>query len=77
MSCLALSELSLAERRDCAIREAVRVTGKRLGINPHDREVAVQCALNAWRAGASAASAVERGTRYLQAIVHPQTGGAA
>ncbi len=77
MSCLSVSELALAERRDIAIREAVRTTGKRLRVAPFDREVAVQCALNAWRAGASAASAVERGTRYLQAIVHPQTGGAA
>ena len=68
MSCLALSELSIAERRDCAIREAVRVTAKRLGINPHDREVAVQCALNAYRAGSSAAHAVARGTRYLHSV---------
>ena len=68
MSCLALSELSLAERRDCAIREAVRVTGKRLGITSYDREVAVQCALNAYRAGSSAAEAVARGTRYLRTI---------
>ena len=68
MSCLALSELSVAERRDCAIREAVRVTGKRLGINPYDREVAVQCALNAYRAGSSAANAVARGTRYLRSV---------
>lgn len=77
MSCLAMMELPIDERRDAAIREAVRVTGKRLRVNPHDREVAVQCAINAWRAGASAAAAVERGTRYLQGIVHPQTGGAA
>ena len=68
MSCLALSELSLAERRDAAIREAVRVTAKRLGINAHDREVAVQCAVNAYRAGSSAADAVARGTRYLRSV---------
>ena len=68
MSCFALSELSLAERRDCAIRESVRVTGKRMGINPHDREVAVQCAVNAYRAGSSAADAVARGTRYLRSV---------
>ena len=68
MSCLALSELSIAERRDCAIREAVRVTGKRLRINAHDREVAVQCAVNAYRAGSSAANAVARGTRYLKTV---------
>ncbi len=54
MSCLALSELSVAERRDCAIREAVRVTGKRLRINAHDREVAVQCAVNDWRCAVTA-----------------------
>ena len=68
MSCLALSELSLAERRDAAIREAVRVTAKRLGINAHDREVAVQCALNAYRAGSSAAAALACGTRYLRSV---------
>ena len=68
MSCLSITELPLAERRYVAIREAVRVTGKRLGINPHDREVAVQCAVNAYRAGSSAAEAVARGTRYLNAI---------
>ena len=68
MSCLALSDLPLAERRDCAIREAVRVTAKRLGINPHDREVAVQCAVNAYRTGSSAAAAVARGTRYLRTV---------
>lgn len=77
MSCLSITELPLAERRDAAIREAVRTTGKRLGINPHDREVAVQCAINAWRAGASAADAVARGTRYLQAITQRLPGGAA
>ncbi len=68
MSCLAFSELPIAERRDCAIREAVRVTAKRLDINAHDREVAVQCALNAYRAGSSAADAVARGTRYLRSV---------
>ncbi len=65
MSCLSITELPLAERRDAAIREAVRTTGKRLRVAPFDREVAVQCALNAWRAGASASAAVERGRRYL------------
>ena len=68
MSCLSLSELPLVERRYVAIREAVRVTGKRLGINPHDREVAVQCALNAYRMGSSAAESVARGTRYLRSV---------
>ena len=68
MSCLSVSELALAERRDIAIREAVRVTGKRLGVNYYDREVAVQCAVNAYRAGSSAAEAVARGTRYLRTV---------
>ncbi len=68
MSCLAFSELSLAERRDAAIREAVRTCGKRLRVGPLDREVAVQCAINAYRMGSSAAEAVARGTRYLQSI---------
>ena len=65
MSELTVEQLPLPERRYVAIRDAVRVTGKRLGVNYYDREVAVQCALNAWRAGASAAAAVERGRRYL------------
>ena len=68
MSCLSVSELALAERRDIAIREAVRATAKRLRIAPFDREVAVQCAVNAYRAGSSAAEAVARGTRYLRTI---------
>ena len=68
MSELTVEQLPIAERRYVAIREAVRVTGKRLGINPHDREVAVQCAVNAYRTGASAAEAVARGTRYLRTI---------
>ena len=68
MSCLSVSELALAERRYVAIRDAVRVTGKRLGVNYYDREVAVQCAVNAYRAGSSAAEAVARGTRYLRTI---------
>ena len=68
MSELTVEQLPLAERRYVAIRDAVRVTGKRLGVNPHDREVAVQCAVNAYRAGSSAAEAVARGTRYLRTI---------
>ena len=68
MSELTIAQLPLPERRYVAIRQAVRVTGKRLGINPHDREVAVQCAVNAYRAGSSAAEAVARGTRYLRTI---------
>jgi hypothetical protein len=55
-------------RRDVAIREAVRACAVRLGAGAHDREVAVQCATNARRAGASAAAAVERGHRYLVAV---------
>ena len=68
MSELTVEQLPLAERRYVAIRDAVRVTGKRMGINPHDREVAVQCAVNAYRAGSSAAEAVARGTRYLMSL---------
>ena len=68
MSELTFEQLPIAERRYVAIREAVRVTGKRLGVSHYDREVAVQCAVNAWRAGASAAEAVARGTRYLKTV---------
>ena len=68
MSQLSVSELPLAERRDAAIREAVRTCGKRLRVAPLDREVAVQCAINAYRMGASAAEAVARGTRYLKTV---------
>ena len=72
MSELTVEQLPLPERRYVAIRDAVRVTGKRLGVNYYDREVAVQCAVNAYRAGSSAAEAVARGTRYLRTM-----GGAA
>ena len=72
MSELTIAQLPLPERRYVAIRQAVRVTGKRLGVNYYDREVAVQCAVNAYRAGSSAAEAVARGTRYLRTM-----GGAA
>ncbi len=68
MSELTVEQLPLPERRYVAIRDAVRVTGKRLGVNYYDREVAVQCAINAYRMGSSAAEAVARGTRYLQSI---------
>ena len=68
MSELTVEQLPIAERRYVAIRDAVRVTGKRLGVNYYDREVAVQCALNAYRAGSSAADAVARGTRYLKTV---------
>ncbi len=68
MSCLSISELPRADRQDAAIKEAVRTCGKRLRIAPFDREVAAQCALNAYRMGSSAADAVARGTRYLQSI---------
>ncbi len=68
MSELTVTQLPLAERRYVAIRDAIRVTGKRLRIAPFDREVAVQCAVNAYRAGSSAAEAVARGTRYLRTI---------
>ena len=68
MSQLSVSELPLAERRDAAIREAVRTCGKRLRVGPLDREIAVQCAINAYRMGSSAADAVARGTRYLCSV---------
>ena len=68
MSCLSISELPRTDRKDAAIKDAVRTCGKRLRIAPFDREVAAQCALNAWRMGASPAAAVERGTRYLRAL---------
>ena len=68
MSELTIAQLPLPERRYVAIRQAVRVTGKRLGVNHYDREVAVQCAVNAYRAGSSAAAAVARGTRYLKTV---------
>ena len=68
MSELSIAQLPLAERRYVAIRDAVRVTGKRLGVNYYDREVAVQCAVNAYHAGSSAAEAVARGTRYLRTV---------
>ena len=72
MSCLSITELPRIERQDAAIREAVRATAKRLRLDSYDREVAVQCAVNAYRAGSSAAEAVARGTRYLRTM-----GGAA
>lgn len=74
MSCLSISELPRADRQDAAIKEAVRACGKRLRVAPFDREVAAQCAINAWRAGASAAAAVERGTRYLRTLHGDQDG---
>ncbi len=76
MSELTVEQLPIAERRYVAIRDAVRVTAKRLGINPHDREVAVQCAINAYRMGASAAEAVARGRRYMVAIYGNRDGAA-
>ena len=72
MSCLSMTELPIAERRDAAIRDAVRVTCRRLGVNAYDIEVGVRAATNAWRMGASAAEAVARGVRYVRTI-----GGAA
>lgn len=68
MSQLSISGLPAPQRRDAAIREAVRVTGKRLRVGALDREVAVQCAINAYRMGSSAAEAVARGYRYLYSI---------
>ena len=77
MTTLCIADLPRAERQESAIKEALRATADRLRATPYDREVAAQCAINAWRAGRSPAAAVARGMRYLQAIVHPQTGGAA
>ena len=77
MICLSITELPRIERQDAAIREAVRATGKRLRSDAYDREVAVQCALNAWRTGSSPAAAVERGTRYLRAAHGHTPGGVA
>ena len=68
MTTLCIADLPRAERQDAAIKEAVRTCGKRLRIAPFDREVGAQCAVNAWRAGSSPASAVARGMRYLRAI---------
>ena len=76
MSCLSVAELPLAERRDAAIREAVRTCGKRLRVGALDREVAVQCAINAYRMGSSAAEAVARGRRYMVAIYGNRDGAA-
>ncbi len=76
MTTLCIADLSRAERQDIAIKEAVRATAKRLRIAPFDREVAVQCALNAWRAGSSSAAAVERGRKYLVSLCGDRDGAA-
>ncbi len=76
MSCLSITELPRAERQEMAIRELLPIRGQRLGADSYDRQVAVQCAINAWRAGSSAADAVARGTRYLRSLATP-LGGAA
>lgn len=76
MSCLSISELPRTDRKDAAIKDAVRTCGKRLRIAPFDREVAAQCAINAWRMGASPAAAVERGTRYLMSLQGDRDGAA-
>ena len=68
MSCLSITELPAAERKELAIREVLYIRGRHLGADSYDRQVAVQCAINAWRAGSSPASAVARGMRYLQGI---------
>lgn len=66
--------VALDDRRHAAIKEAVRACGKRLRIAPFDREVAAQCAVNAWRAGANPAAAIERGTRYLRSLYGDRDG---
>ena len=76
MTTLCIADLPSTERQDAAIKEAVRTCGKRLRVAPFDREVGAQCAINAWRAGASPAAAIERGTRYLRAL-HGDRDGAA
>ena len=76
MTTLCIADLPRAERQDAAIKEAVRTCGKRLRVAPFDREVGAQCAINAWRAGASPAAAIARGTRYLRAL-HGDRDGAA
>ena len=68
MTTLCIADLPRADRQDAAIKEAVRTCGKRLRVAPFDREVGAQCAINAWRAGASPADAVARGTRYLRSL---------
>ena len=76
MSCLSVTELPRTERQDMAIREVVRTCGLRLGINPYDRSVAVERAINAWRGGARTLDAVALGIRYLRGVAG-RTGGAA
>ena len=76
MTTLCIADLSRAERQDMAIKEAVRTCGKRLRVAPFQREVAAQCAINAWRAGASPAAAVERGRKYLVSLYGARDGAA-
>ena len=68
MTTLCIADLPRAGRQEAAIKAAVRTCGKRLRVGPLDREVAVQCAINAYRMGSSAAEAVARGTRYLRTV---------
>ena len=68
MTTLCIADLPRAERQESAIKEALRATADRLRATPYDREVAAQCAINAWRAGASPANAVMRGSRYLRSL---------
>ena len=74
MSCLSITELPRAERQEMAIRELLHIRGRCLGVDSYDRQVAVQCAINAWRAGSSPANAVMRGTRYLRSVYGARDG---
>ena len=76
MSSLSITELPRAERQEMAIRELLHIRGQRLGADSYDRQVGAQCAINAWRAGASPASAIARGRRYLVSL-HGDRDGAA
>ena len=76
MSCRSITELARAERQEMAIRELLHIRGQRLGADSYDRQVAVQCAINAWRAGSSPAAAVAHGMRYLRSLHGDRDGGA-
>lgn len=66
MSVLSLYELPRPERQEAAIREAVRLCGKRLRTGPLEREHAAWRAVESFRSGVSAAKAVSDATRALR-----------
>lgn len=74
MTTLCITDLPRIDQQYLAIKDAVRTCGKRLRIAPFAREVAAQCAINAWRAGASPAAAVERGRKYLVSLYGDRDG---